>query len=481
MKSRHGFLALGAAVAAFSAVAAEKIGDAAAWSSAVSTTFENRWFEPKPIPAAPETEMTIDPSAFDQIMVGFGTALSELSWEALQILSPEDRAQLLDDMFAPEKGANFTVVRTPIGASDFAFDYYSYNDHPGDFDQKKFSLEIDERALLPLLREIKARVPADLFRLWASPWTPPRWMKSSGCYASRPSYGPSYPTNDCDWAHVVYNGEDGFACDAKHYASYARYFRKYVDAMKAKGFPVWMVMPQNEPGTCQPYPTCPWRGRTLADFTANYLGPALEGSGTELYMGTIEERSIEKVHDVMALPNGRKYIKGAGFQWEGRGSIGAARKRYPDLQLVMSEQECNDGRNDWKGALHSWGVMRTFIGQGAGVYNYWNLALTDLQKSSWGWSQNSLVTVDRKTRKAVLNVEYYILKQVSSKVRKGAKRLLTRGDLSELAFLNPDGSLVVSFANSTPEAKTIVVRHADKTYRASLPPNSISTFVASGK
>lgn len=451
---------------------------AASWTSAVSTTAENPWFAPPSDPGLrPETEMTVDLSKTDQTMIGFGTAVSELSWGALSLLSAADRAAVLDELFKPGDGAGFTYVRTPIGASDFAFDYYSYDDHPGDFEQEKFSLEIDERALLPLLREIKARVPAEYFVLWASPWCPPRWMKKSGAYASRPPYSDAVPTNDCTWAGWYTYGEDAFKCDSRHFGAYAKYFRKYVDAMRAKGLPVNMVMPQNEPNSCQPYPSCTWRGRSLADFTVNYLGPALEGSGAEIYIGTIEERSTEKVHDVFEQPNGKRYVTGAGFQWEGRGSIGAIHRRYPDLTLIMSEHECNDGKNDWAGFLHSWDVARTFIGQGAQAYDYWNLALTDEQKSRWGWPQNSLVTVDRTTRKARYNLEYYFMKQMARHVRRGAKRLLTRGDLDELGFLNPDGSVVLMFANRGSKPRAIAVALAGERLVATLPAASLSTFV----
>ena len=448
---------------------------AAEWKRTVSITDADFWGTVPAATADAETEMTIDFAKTDQKIIGFGTAISELSWDALAFLCETDRKAVLDEMFLTD-GAGFTIVRTPIGASDFSRDYYSYDDHAGDFDMKKFSLEIDERALLPLLREIKARVKPEGFLLWGSPWCPPRWMKTSGHYASIPPWASDNPTNDCPYEDSVFIGEDAFICDQAHFAAYAKYFRLYVDAMKAKGFPLWVVMPQNEPCSAQPYPSCTWRGRSLAEFTVDYLGPALAGSGTELYMGTIEERSIEKVRDVLDRTNGRKYVTGAGFQWEGRGAIGAIHRRYPDLPLVMTEHECNAGNNDRAELFHSWKVARTFLGQGASYYNYWNLALTDDQRSRWGWPQNSLVTVDRKTKKAVFNREYYLMKMLSTYIRKGAARLLTRGDLNELAFRNADGTVAVLFANDSAQAKTVAIRIGDRKYTCNLVPFSISAF-----
>ena len=51
-------------------------------------------------------------------------------------------------------------------------------------------------------------------------------------------------------------------------------------------------------------------------------------------------------------------------------------------------------RNDWKGALHSWELMKHYFRYGVCAYDYWNLALRENGLSRWGWRQNSLVVVD---------------------------------------------------------------------------------------
>ena len=38
------------------------------------------------------------------------------------------------------------------------------------------------------------------------------------------------PKNDCSPAQQVHEGEDGFICDDAHMATYAKYFRRYIDA-----------------------------------------------------------------------------------------------------------------------------------------------------------------------------------------------------------------------------------------------------------
>ena len=89
-----------------------------------------------------DADLKLDVSAVDQSVLGFGVCASELSWNSLSALREEDRKSILDEMFSKSGGA-FTVIRTPIGASDFSTDFYSYSETPGDFALEKFSIERD--------------------------------------------------------------------------------------------------------------------------------------------------------------------------------------------------------------------------------------------------------------------------------------------------------------------------------------------------
>ena len=71
--------------------------------------------------------------------------------------------------------------------------------------------------------------------------------------------------------------------------------------------------------------------------------------------GTMERANESLVDTVLTDPASGKYVKGVGFQWAGKGAIAGIHKRYPGLKLYQTEQECGDGKNDWKGAMYSWG------------------------------------------------------------------------------------------------------------------------------
>jgi glucosylceramidase len=60
-----------------------------------------------------------------QTIEGFGACSNELGWTALASLSAEARDGILRELFAPGVGAQFTLCRMPVGANDFARDWYS--------------------------------------------------------------------------------------------------------------------------------------------------------------------------------------------------------------------------------------------------------------------------------------------------------------------------------------------------------------------
>ena len=75
----------------------------------------------------------------EQLIDGFGGAFSEIGWDALSALSDKQRNGILEDLFG-EKGLNLNWGRIPLGANDFARDWYSFNETPGDFEMRNFSI-----------------------------------------------------------------------------------------------------------------------------------------------------------------------------------------------------------------------------------------------------------------------------------------------------------------------------------------------------
>ena len=110
-----------------------------------------------------------------QTVRGFGGCFNELSAIALQKLDDAQRKQVMDALFDADAGCNFKVCRVPIGASDYAAEWYSCDEVDGDYALEHFSIERDKLYLLPYIKDAMQRQPG--LTLFASPWSPPTWMK----------------------------------------------------------------------------------------------------------------------------------------------------------------------------------------------------------------------------------------------------------------------------------------------------------------
>jgi glucosylceramidase len=98
--------------------------------------------------------------------------------------------------------------------------------------------------------------------------------------------------------------------------------------------------------------------------------------------------------------------------------------------------------------------------------------------STWGWKQNSMITVDPGSRTAIYNPEFHVMRHFAGYVRPGAQVLRTAGSLAAnaLAFRNPDGRLVYVLQNPFDAPRPATVRIDDGVRALTLPPLSVSTL-----
>jgi glucosylceramidase len=456
----------------------------------VSTTQEKLWKEEGPLnitaPSA-QPDAVIELNKPQQTIEGFGTCFNELGWTSLGLLKTSDRESILKELFAPGEGANFTICRMPVGANDFSRKWYSYNETDGDFDMKNFSIANDLETLIPFIKNAQKYNPS--LKLWASPWSPPSWMKYNHHYAGRSVLGNSNFQSE-EWGMDLRGinnglpaekegkeGTDMFIQDEKYFKAYALYFAKFIEAYRQQKIDIGMVMPQNEFNSAQPFPSCTWTAAGLSKFIS-YLGPQMQALGVNVFFGTMERANAKLVDTILTDAKSSKYVKGVGFQWAGKDAIPVIHQQYPNLNLYQSEQECGNSKNDWKYCVYTWGLMKQYLNNGASAYMYWNTSLKDGGISTWGWKQNSLVSVDTTNKTYKYNYEYYLLKHLSHFVKPGAKRLETSGAFNNLlAFINPDKSIVVVAQNESETNKVIQLKVGDKTISPTMKANSFNTWV----
>lgn len=396
-----------------------------------------QWREKTPCarPSAPPS-LRLDGSEY-QPMLGFGACFNELGYRALLSLPEDLQEELLSDLFGHAEGqCDFNVCRLPIGANDYALDWYSLDDTPGDFDLERFSVERDRGCLIPYV--LRALSYQRNMKLFASPWSPPAWMKDPPVY---------------NWGKLVKTDEN--------LRAYALYFAKFVKAYAEEGIRIDQAHVQNEPVANQKFPSCMWTGDELRIFIRDYLGPCFEREGidTEIWLGTINapgcdcnrlifDKWAAEDYDyfaniVLSDEEALRYIAGVSYQWGGKIAIQRTFESWwPRVRLMQSENECGFGDNTWDYALYNWTMMKHYIGNGAESYLYWNFMLEPGGRSTWGDPQNAMITINRETRQFTRNPDYYIMKHFSAAVRRGAIRLGIKGPWAgdALAFRNPDGS-----------------------------------------
>ena len=422
-----------------------------------------------------------------QTIEGFGACFNELGWVSLNLLPKMDLEAIMKELFAPGTGANFSICRMPVGANDFSRKWYSYNETPMDFEMKNFSIQNDMETLVPFIKKAQKYNPG--LKIWASPWSPPSWMKYNHHFAARSLMGNSNFSSEeygMDFTNInnglkpENEGREGtnmFIQEEKYFKAYALYFSKFIESYKIQQIPISMVMPQNEFNSAQVFPSCTWTAAGLTRFLT-YLVPQMQTNNKLVFFGTMERANYKLVDTILSDVRIGKEIKGVGFQWAGKGAIETIHKRYPHVALYQTEQECGNGKNDWKYCLYAWGLLKHYFKNGANAYQYWNISLKQGGISTWGWKQNSLISVDTAKRTFTYNYEYYLIKHLSHFVNPGAKFLPVTGSFDNLlAFKNPDNSIVIVACNEEDKVRKLVIKVANKTIQAPLKPNTFNTFL----
>ncbi len=402
-------------------------------------------------------------------VLGFGGCFNELGWEALCLADRKQKEEYIKELFSKDE-CGFNYGRIPIGANDFSLDWYSCDETEGDYELKHFTIERDKKYTIPFIHEAM-KYQTD-FTLFASPWSPPTWMKTKKAYN---------------------NGrikmEDGIL------KAYAGYFVKFVEAYRNEGIDISQVHVQNEPMANQKFPSCLWSGENMRDFIKDYLGPAFERSGlpTEIWLGTVNgpffdfmmpqaapfcEFYDQFANTILSDEKARGYLTGVGLQWGGKHVMQQIADSYPEMRYMQTESECGDGKNTWEHMEYIFNQMWFYFRNGAERYTYWNMALQDGGISTWGWEQNSLCTVNPQTGQLVRQPEFYLMKHLSYYVKKGAKVLSTKGHWTSntIAFENTDGSIILVVGSNMNQKRLFTFMHGEKSFSAIVPPHSLHTF-----
>lgn len=215
----------------------------------------------------PSEIIDVDKEVQYQEILGMGTSLEQATAYNMALLNESMFTRIIDSLVDPDAGLGFNLLRVCIGSSDFTrLPFYSYDD---DWDPhlNHFSIRPDEKLVLPLILNTLSRArrwtmttsvssdgSADGPLVFASPWSPPGWMKSSGKL-------------------------QGGTLKPEYHEAYAEYLVKFIRAYEMRGIPIYALTLQNEPLADEwSYPTMRVEAADEADI-ARRIGPMLEKAG----------------------------------------------------------------------------------------------------------------------------------------------------------------------------------------------------------
>lgn len=412
--------------------------------------------------------ITVNPSTTYQQMDGFGASLTDSSaWLVANKLTPAQQSSLWQSLFSRSAGIGISFLRQPMGASDFsASGNYSYDDVPpgqSDPNLANFSIAHDTAYIIPLLQQALAVNPA--IKVVAVPWSPPAWMKTSGTM-------------------------NGGNMNTAYFSSLGQYFVKFVQAYQQQGVPMYAVLPQNEPLNSNPsYPTEYLAATDEATFIGANLGPAFAAvglSGVKILAYDHNWDNSAYPETVLANAIASSYVAGTAFHCYA-GNVSAqstVKAAFPNKDIWFTE--CSGTvASSFAGDL-AWNMENLVIGatrNWARSVSLWNLALDQDSGPQNGGCSNcrGVVTIDDSTSPPTItnNVEYYVLGHAARFVVPGAYRIDSNtfgsGSVEDVAFQNPDGSIVLIVLNSG-ASSSFTVTWNNQSFIYSLPAGAVATF-----
>jgi glucosylceramidase len=446
-----------------------------------------------------------DTSTISSNWEGFGGAFNELGAKYLSQLSASDQSKALDLLFGSD-AAHFNIGRIPIGASDYATTRYTEDETSGDTSLNSFSISQDMNYLVPYIQAAQKVNPS--LRFWASPWTPPTWMKT---FSGSNSNGVSCAHMSGDSSNF-----DGgcFNATSGNMTAFANYLAKFVSSYKGLSINIDTISPQNEPNYSQGYPSCLWNTADYVSFEKGALATAFPSSGsTKVMLGTMSNGDngsssydLKVVQGVESDSSAKGIAKVMGLQWgmldlyEGQTSgvsqstfmtsIGAWATEhkcgnYPWITNTSTANPAQSGANfpayassapnDQAYGVESWWYIRNAINKGkVTAYNAWNMILDNVGKGNdmvRQWAQDALLVVN--SGKLVVTPAYYVFRHCAQYTQVGASVVSTSGG-DAIAFKNPDGSEVLVMYNSGSSSTTTVSIKGSK-YSFMMPSNGWAT------
>lgn len=407
--------------------------------------------------------VNIYPDMVYQTFDGFGAAITEAAGHTYSLMSEESQKHILDAYFGPT-GNRYNLVRTHIDSCDFSLGQYAALNDPKDTEFKSFSLERDERYIIPLLKEAQQTAGKSL-SVMLSPWSPPSFMKSN----SQRTYGGSLKP--------------------EYRKFWADYISHYIKQYRQNGFKVDMITIQNEPNAVQTWDSCFYTAEEEKVFLRDFLYPSLVENGLQDIEVHIWDHNKERMFDracTIIDKETDKMVSGVAFHWysgEHFDAIQLVHEKFPDKKLIFSEgcveySRFNSDRQLENAQMYAYDIIGN-LNAGMTAFIDWNLILN---KEGGPNHVNNFcdapIMCDTEQDIVQEKLSFTYIGHFSRFIEPGAKRIASTkytDKLHVVSMKNPNGSIVVVFLNRSNEEASVALRMEGQVAEFFVPANSIVT------
>lgn len=400
-----------------------------------------------------------------QTFDGFGAAITEAAGYTYSLMSKENKKKIVDAYFG-ENGIRYNMVRTHIDSCDFSLGQYEAMDDPTDTDLKTFSLDRDEKYIIPLLKHAE-KIADNNLQVMLSPWSPPSFMK----------------TNE--------QRVQGGALKPEYRQFWANYICKYIKEYRQKGFKVNMITIQNEPDATQTWDSCVYTAEQEKEFLKDYLYPTLLKNDLDDIQVNIWDHNKERMYErasAMIDEVTDKMIHGVAFHWytgDHFEAIQLVRDMFPKKKLIHTEGCVEYSRLSDAGQLENAQMYaHDIIGNinaGMNAFIDWNLILNKQGGPNHvGNYCDAPIMCDTDNDTVKENLSFTYIGHFSRYIQPGAIRIASTkySDKIEVVSLkNPDKTITIVLLNRSNEELPVSVRINGKITSFNVTAQSILTGV----
>ncbi len=427
-------------------------------------------FAPAKQPLETEISVFVQPDVTFQDIMGIGGAITDASAEVYAKLSPAKQKEFLDAYYSTDKGIGYSIIRTNIHSCDFSSGSYTYIKE-GDKSLKSFSIDHDRKYRLPLIKQA-LKAASNSVTVYASPWSPPAFMK--------------------DTKNMLKGGK----LLPEYYQTWADYYVKFINAYEKEGIKIWGITVQNEPMATQTWESCLYTAEEERDFLKNFLGPTITKNFKDKKIVVWDHnRDLmnQRADVIFSDPEASKYAWGMGIHWYETWTGFApmfqntqkVHDAYPDKHLLFTEgcvEKFDAAKYQfWANGERYGEQMINDFNSGLTGFTDWNILLDE--KGGPNHVGNfcfAPVHADTKTGELIYTPSYYYIGHFSKFVQPEAKRIssaVSRSMLQSASFINKDGKIAtVVMNNSDKEVAYGLFIGTDKV-SLTIPAHGIQTMV----